>query len=641
MQRKLLEQGRIGSLEIKNRLIMAPMGTNLCNKDGFITPEARDFYEERARGGVGLIIFESTCVDYPRGRALPLQPSIDGDKYISGLAHLAEVVKSSGSRVAIQLTHAGHCAREEINGIQPVGPSAIRRPGASYEVPRELTIAEIHNTIDKFASAVLRAKQAGFDGVEIQGAHRYLINQFLSSAWNKRIDIYGGDIINRARFLSEIISAIREQVGRTFPVWCRLNAIEYGIKNGTNIKEAKAVARMAQEVGADAISVSCYGMGRYFMANMPSTPGSIVPLAGKIKKDVSVPVIAAGMINPEIGERVIHDGMIDFVVMGRTLIADPEVPNKIALDKCDEIKPCISCYNCIASLDSSDKPIITCAVNAAVGRERRYKIRKAAHPKRVAVIGGGAAGMEVARVAALRGHKVVLYEKEPQLGGQLILAAIPPGKSRIRALNRYLSSQLEKTGVRVNLGKEINKASFFDVVSDVVVIATGSSANKPNILDIDRSNVLSAADVLSDEVNVGSKVVVIGGNMVGCETAEFLAERGCQVTIIEISSRMATGVNPLARHLLLNRLREKNASMFTGVREERITDGGVIFTTKEQERKVIEADNIVLATGSKPNAGLFKAIDGRVPEIYLIGDCVEPRDIKAAIEEGYCVALAL
>ncbi len=638
---KLFQPGRIGEMTLKNRIAMPPMGTNLASEDGQVTDRLLDYYEARARVGPGLVIVEATCIDAPVGRAVAYQLTIDDDRCLPGLSRLAEAIKRHGARAAIQLHHAGIDAKPAVTGQQAVGPSAVHMPTPGHEVARELSLNEIANLVDLFARAALRAKGAGFDAVEIHAAHSYLVAQFISAAWNKRQDIYGGELRDRARFLIEIIGAIKEAAGGDFPVWPRINAIEYDLEDGLSMEEGRQLARLIQEAGADAVHVSCFGWGLSALALLPEAAGALLPLAREVKRDTSLPVIAVGRIPPGLAERALEEGWADFMASGRALLADPEYVAKLAQGRLGDITPCIACYHCVDAVVFRNRAI-TCTVNAALGREGEYRITPAARPKRVLVVGGGPAGMEAARVAALRGHQVTLYEKGSKLGGQLNLAVVPPTKrERLEPFAHYLITQIEKLNIEVRLGKEVTAALVERLKPDAVVLACGINDFVPEIPGIDRANVLSYQDVLSGKAAVGSKVAVIGGELVGCETADFLAEQGKQVTMMRRGRRMATRVVLMALPGLLDRLHSKGVTMLTEVSYQEINDRGVVLTTREGERRTIEADTVVLAAGARPKDELYRALEGKVEELYLIGDAVEPRGILDAVADGARVGRAL
>jgi NADPH-dependent 2,4-dienoyl-CoA reductase/sulfur reductase-like enzyme len=524
--------------------------------------------------------------------------------------------------------------------LQPVAPSPVEYFG--QKVTRELSIDEIDNIIHHFVKGALRAKEAGFDGVEVHAAHSYLLAHFLSPAFNRRRDKYGRNTKNRTRILLEIINSVRKAVGQDFPVWCRINGMEYGLEFGLTISEAKEIAQMAETAGSDAIHVSAFGYGSYFgynRAGMGQPEGNLANLAAEIKKTVKVPVIAVGRINLYLGAKLIRESKADLIAIGRDQIADPHLINKASAGRFSDIRPCISCNVCVDDLTSLDVSL-HCSVNACVGRERDYKITTVKNTKKVLVIGGGPGGMEAAIVAALRGHQVILYERQLQLGGKLILAVKPPHKEEIQPFINYLISQVNKLGIKVELGKEADMTSIKHVHPDCIVLAAGGIPIIPQIPGIDCHNVVFAEDVLSGAI-VGQKVIIIGGGLVGCETAEYLVTKGKTVTIIEMLDEIATGVGLSFKIGLINMLAAGGVSMLTGATCQKITETGVVIINKEGEIQTIGADNIVLAIGAKPNNGLMKSIKELAPEIYMIGDCVKPRRILEAISDGHRIGLLI
>lgn len=637
---RLFQPFRLGQLELRNRIVMPPMATRFSSEDGFVTEQLRDYYAARARGGVGLVIVEASCVDAPAGKGWQSQLMIDDDRFVPGLAELVHVVKEQGAKIAIQLHHAGSETMSSITGVHPVAPSPIPRP--DREVPRELTTEEVSELVLRFATAAQRAQSAGFDGVEIHGAHGYLVAQFLSSFFNKRSDVYGGGIKGRARFLSDIIQKTKELVGKEYPVWCRMNGREFGAQAGLSSEEAQEVARMVQNAGADAINVSvmAYGVSPRTAPPMAQPPGNLVRFAEAIKSVVAIPVIAVGRMDAATAQTVIEEGRADLIAVGRALIADPELPNKAASGRLDDIRPCLGCQTCLDCITAWDEPV-RCVVNPAVGKERECAVQRADSPKKVFVVGGGPAGMEAARVSALRGHNVVLYDRGETLGGQLLLASIPPYKEVLETFANYQRTQLSRVGVKVVLGQEVRAAFVEEAKPDAVILATGMRLLVPQIPGVDRSNVVSALDVLAGKVEVGNRIAVIGAEVVGCETAEFLADKGKKVTLMRRGEGMATKLNPTSREHLIARLEAKGVTMLTGVQYQEITDQGVIITTRQGESQTVEGDTVVLAAGSLPDTELYEALKGKIPELHLVGDCVEPRNIMSAVADGYFAALKI
>ncbi len=649
--RKLFEPGWIGQMELRNRIVMPPIGTNLACEDGSVSQRTKDYYEARAKGGAGLVIVEASSVEHSLGQpsTLARQLLIDDDRFIPGLSELAQVIHKHGAKAAIQIHHGGREGMPTQSHLQPVAPSPIAPapvPGIQWggRLPRELTIEETQELVNRFAQAAERAKKAGFDGVEIHGAHGYLLAQFLSAYSNKRMDKYGGDLKNRARFLLEIISSVKEAVGQTYPVWCRINGREFGLEGGITSDEGQQVARLAQDAGCDAIHVSGYGTGGTRHIPPIGYPvGYFSRLAEGIKEVVEIPVIAVGRITPEFGENLLQQGKADFIAIGRALIADPDLPNKVASGEFEEIRPCLSCNACLDSIHGFHSPdrSLRCTVNAIVGKEREFATYPVERPKKVLIIGGGPAGLEAAGAAALRGHHVVLFEKESDLGGQLHVASLPPYKQSIQSLKTYLARQVEKLGVRIELGKKANVGDVQELNPDVIILATGASPIVPEIPGIKRNNVVFFHDVLMSKVPVGESVIVIGGELVGCETGEFLAEKGKKVTITRRGLEMAADMALAERDLQLARLNSKEVTMLAGVKYGEVVDEGLSIITREGEKRTIEADTIVLAAGARPNIELLEALKDKGYVTHLVGDCIEPRRIMEAVYEGFEVGRAI
>jgi len=636
--RKLFEPAAIGQMQLKNRILLPPLFTGYGTDEGYVSQRLIDYHQARARGGAGLIIVEITA-PYARGRAYVTQLLISDDKCLPSLKKLVDIVHESGAKIAVQLHHAGIQINAEQTGNQPAGPSPV--PLLGGEPPHELTVEEIEEITRAFAHGAKRAREAGFDGVEVHGAHQYLLSSFLSSATNKRQDRYGGTLENRARFLVEVIQAIRETAGADFPVWTRLSAQEYGVENGITIEETKQVVPMLIAAGTQAIHVSAFGIRSYVMkAPSPDERGWILPLAGEVKKISTVPVIAAGRMDAELGEQILEEGKADLIAIGRRLVADPELPNKAAEGRSEDINPCIGCMECLERRFFAREDTV-CAINPAMGKEKECELQPAVRIKKVVVVGGGPAGIEAASVAAQRGHQVILFEKESRLGGQLGVASKAPYKEDIVPYIDYLAGKAKKTGIDVRLNTEATEGLVTAEKPDAVVIAAGGVLVKPDIPGIAGQKVVTAVDVLAGREDVGQTVVVIGGGMVGCEVGHFLAEKGKSVTIVEAVKRIAADMLPMVRRRRMDGLREKEVTMLTSTSCEEIKEGGVAVTTAEGSKQDIPADSVVLAVGFKPNDALCQALQGKVPEIHCIGDSSQVRQIMGATSDGFRVGNSL
>ena len=636
---KLFQPVNIGKMELKNRLVVPPMGSGFSAPDGTVTDRLIEYHEARARGGFGLIIVEVTAID-PLGKGTPIQLGIWDDKFMPGLGRLVDRIHAAGAKIAIQLHHAGRETFSlSLGGQQAVAPSPFPDP-IIREVPRELTVEEIKSLVEAYAQGARRAKESGFDAVELHGAHGYLIAQFMSAYANKRTDEYGGDLEGFLRFPLDIVHRARELVGPDYPILFRISGDE-AVPEGRTIDESVVVAKRLVEAGVDALHVS---VGVYESSYLTSAPPAMEPgfnaaAAATIKRNVSVPVIAVGrVVDPAVAEDIISSGKADLVAIGRASLADPEFAVKAAEGRDEDIVKCLSCNEgCIDAL--MIKPPITCTQNPALGREAEYASAGTANAKKVVVAGGGPAGLEAARTAALWGHKVILYEKRDSLGGQALLAAIPPTKEVWLEVVRCRVKDLQRLGVEIRLGSELTPEVVRQLSPDVVIVATGSAPLLPDIPGTERDNVATAQDVLSG-AQVGATVVVIGGGLVGCETADYLAQQGKDVTIVEMLRHTARDISPGARYFLRRRLRERNVKILTSTPVKAITDVGVVVSSDGEERTLEPVDTVVLATGAR-SVNDLEAVKELVPEVYVIGDASSPGKMLQAVQQAAEVARGL
>jgi 2,4-dienoyl-CoA reductase (NADPH2) len=687
----LTRPGYIGRVKTRNRMIKTAAGTFFPSgdKEEPMNDKVKWFYESIARGGIGLLIVESPIIDYPIGARRKNRLRIDGDKYIDGLRELTEIIHKYGCPTFMQMNHDGPW---QMKGFDPPGGSTYKPVAASpvsinsetdlhNDVPRELTIPEIEEIISKFASAAVRAQKAGFDGVDINASSSHLLHNFLSPFWNKRQDIYGGTLENSARFLVSIIKEIKSRLGKDFPVSVTINGIEIGRIIGfedsqcLTADDAKGIARMVQAAGADAIMVRSLWLGKHISCFLPDTifypelpecsapyskkfdwsrwgAGAQVPLAASIKKVVSIPVIAVGRLDADLGEKVLREGKADFIGMTRRILADPDYPNKVAEGRLDDIAPCTACNTC---LEENRR----CRINAAHGSDEQYLIKPAEKKKKVLVVGGGPAGMEAARVLALRGHEVTLYEKTHKLGGMLPLASMVRELEiqDMMVLPRYLETQITKLGVNVRLGQDFDASFIERDKPDVVILATGGIHEVPDIPGINKSIVTDSAD-LQRKLNVylklmkpntlrwltkywmpiGKRVVIIGVGKQGLELGVFLVKRHRKVTIVDTVEPFAGIRKSLMDKLLLSWFSKKEVPLITSVRSLEITNQGLNLVTKEGDKLTIEADSIIPTLPLKSNTALLKSLEGKVPEIYAVGDCYQAGLIADAIGSSWRIA---
>jgi 2,4-dienoyl-CoA reductase-like NADH-dependent reductase (Old Yellow Enzyme family)/thioredoxin reductase len=643
----LFSEGQIGNIEIKNRIVMLPMARQFQGFNGEVTQKTIDYYAERAKGGVGLIILGSTRV-FPPGHQFytPASLNIGDDRYIPGHCDLVQAIHAHGAKVAIQF---GHIGGQTVH--QSVAASDVQQffcDGTAYCKPRPITRDEIYDMFEWFGQGALKAKTAGYDMIEIHAAHGYLLSGFLSPKLNLRTDEFGGSLENRASIIVKLIQQIKRMVGDDFPVGVRISADDF-VEGSIDLGESPRVARILEEAGADVISVSAGSHEAQHLANdiMRMDEDFKRPLFEAVKKELDIPIIVGGGYrNPDRADKIVADGVADFLGMARSFLADPDWPQKAREGRVEDIRRCVSCGECLYQRGGKFTWPHGCSVNAVFAREREWtKLEPASQKKKVMVIGGGPAGMEAARIASLRGHEVTLYDRGKELGGQLLLAAAPPGKRRLLWIREYLATQLEKQGVKVNLGVDVTPEMIGRERPDAVVLATGATPKEPDFIDTSDQRVVSSWDILGGQIEpVAQKVVVIGGNMLGCEVAEFMADQGNLVSVIKMrpGAEMAEDCEPTNRRGLLDSLQECRVSLLSGFKVEGLTGDGVKVVQRDSgEERTLEAETIVLALGGTPERSLLDDLKKEEIEFHPIGDCRQPNNIRQAIYEGALVGRQL
>ena len=634
----LFTPGKIGSLTLKNRILKAPQSSGMSNKDGTVSERLVRYYRQQAAGGAGLIVVEYAYVDDIGAKSAHCHLGISSNEHIPGLAWLAENIREQGAVPGIQIEH---CGRQKFLGTQPIcAPSAIPWPRlwdqyGVQAVPHVLTVEEIQDIVHAFGDAALRAKQAGFELVEIHGAHGYLLTNFFSPTTNHRTDLYGGSLENRMRIYVEIVRDVRKKVGPDFPVTIRLSGTDYE-PDGFPIEDTIELAKTLEKEGIDAFHIS--GGDHHTMIHQVS-PMAInvchnVWAAEAIKKVVHVPVIASGSITlPEYAEEILASGKGDFVGLGRPLWADPQWPLKAMEDRPEDIRPCIRCNEGCLERTFFNFKAITCAVNPTVSREGELDITPAAKPRKIAVVGGGPAGMEAARVCKLRGHEVTLFE-EKELGGLLHEASVPEFKADIRPLCKYLITQIEKLGIPV----EHKKATAADLAGyDAVICATGSRPILPTVPGVDKPGVMDALEVLNGVRKPEGKIAVIGGGLVGTETALHLAEQGLHTTLVEMLPKIMNGVAVTDQLAYAERIARTDMEVCTGTRLVSVGDGE-ITVCDHTGAHTLPADSVIIAIGLQAQDGLYADLCAAGKEAYLVGDAVRPGKIFDAFHTAYRVA---
>ncbi|MBU3074817.1 FAD-dependent oxidoreductase [Clostridium estertheticum] len=634
---------KIGPMEIRNRLVVPAMGTNLAEHNGEAGEKLICYYRERAKGGFGLIITECAAVS-KEGRSLINECGMWEDSLVQSYKKLTDAVHEEGAKIAVQLRHCGReTERKYTDGEEVFAPSPVPCP-ACQTMPHEMTTEEVYQMVTTFGDAALRAKKSGFDAVELHASHGYLIAQFLSGHANKRTDEFGGTLYNRMRFLRLILREVKSKVGSGFPVIVRISGTEM-ITGGREIQETKAVCQMCEEEGVDAIhvSISTYGSLAYCIGSTYLEPGYETSAAEAIKKAVSIPVITVGRFtDPEMAETLIRDGSADMVAFGRQSIADPHFVNKVLSRRQEDIIPCIGCgQGCIMHLFSDDP--ISCVVNPNNGTEEEYISNRTESPKHVLIAGGGPGGLQAAWILAARGHKVDLVEKENYLGGAFLPASYPPAKSSITKMIGYYIRQCEKYGVNITLNTELTGEKVKEVNPDTLIIATGSKNLLPKIKGINHPDFMNPCDVLLGKVVTGHKVLVAGGGLIGAETADFLAEQGREVTIVEMKPEIGADMDPYAKPMLLQELKNHEVTMLKNAVIQEFLSDGVTYKYANQDNTDVKIlggfDSVVLAMGTTAYNPFGDSLKDVVKEVYVIGDAQKAGKVYAATHEAADVAM--
>lgn len=691
----LLSPGQIGTMTVRNRLIVSAMGVVLSEADGHCSERLMAYHEEQAKGGVGLIVTGVTSVAWPTGAVQPNQTAISDDRFLPGLTQLVERVHRHGAKIAAQLHHGGLNAYFSAGEFDvpiwgPAYPSNQTGDFASYFLPAEMAAFapksipkikvldqdDINTVIAQFAAAAGRAKRAGFDAVEIHAAHGYLLSSFISPKTNTRTDDYGGPIENRLRLLKQVIVAIKAEVGEDFPVWCKLDSWEVGREGGITLEDAVEAARQVEAAGANAITVSSYhnsAVGRLHSAsNIPHEPNTNIPAARAIKAAVTVPVIASGRVELEDANAHIAGGQYDFLAMGRKLLADPDLPIKLTEGRADQIRPCVYCYTCVSAVYVTEP--VRCAINPRTGSEALCPARTSGVQKSYVVIGGGPGGMEAACQLSEQGHDVTLFEASNQLGGTLRFASLAyPANERF--LN-WLKARIARSTVKVRLGHRLAVEDLAALKPEAVIVATGGRRDLPLISGHDLPHVFSGDDMrnlmlgqsspdlrrktsgltrlatrigaatgLTNDLGfvrkvshtwmpLGRKVVIIGGELVGIELAEFLHERGRDVTVIEPSPHLGKGLMLLRRARILSELKEHGVAMHKGAQDLSITASEVRFTDASGQEQSVPADQVIVAMGATGDTALADQIAAKGYAVHVVGDANGIGYIEGAVHSA-------
>lgn len=655
--KRMLSPINIGKVQIKNRLVSSPTTANYASQDGIVTEQLLKFYDQKGASGVGLVVVEGSYISQ-EGKGYKYQIGIDRDETVAGLGRLAGAIKKHGCKAFMQLQHCGRRSKIKLTGLQPIGASPVAY-NSEADTPKEMTRDEIEETISKFAQAAKRAQMAGFDGIDIHSAHGYLPANFLSPMANFRTDEWGGSIENRSRYIVEVVKAIKKAVGKDFPVTVKISVDEYQ-KNGLTLKDSIEVVKYLEMAGTDAIQASAGAPGdnnlwslespHTFMRTLPlgTSQGCLVYLAEELKKNTKLPVVALGRINtPELAEEIISKGKADFVALGRPLVADPQWANKVIEGKSDSIRFCIGCnQGCYTKILKQEK--ICCAINAEIGLtdEQLIDLSPASDKKKILIVGGGVSGMECARLCSMKGHEVTLLERAEKLGGQVNIASVPPDRDELQLIVKYLERELSQLKVDIRMNTEITANLLKEIMPDVLVCATGAHPRELNQVDFKDMQVLYANDVLAGQKFGAQNVLIVGAGLVGCETADYLAQKGIKVSLAEMMGDIALDALPEERQFFKRKFERFGVKIFTNSQMAGVGDGTVNLV-KEDETHSVKADAVIISIGSlatlpqvldlSSRPSQIKSDDKEVKVLY-IGDCIRPRRVIDAVHSAYDAA---
>ena len=632
---------QIGNVTVPNRFVVPPMGNNFANTDGTLSERSKAYYQERAKGGFGLITIESTVV-YKEAKGGPRKPCLFSDDTVESFKEVADACHEYGAKVSIQLQHAGPEGNSKLTGY-PLKAASAMPAACGREVPEAVSNEEIYRIIECYGDAARRAQQAGIDMVEVHCAHGYLVSTFISERTNHRTDEFGGCFENRMRLPRLIIENIRKKTGGNLPILCRINATD-DVEGGQSVQDASAVAAyLEEECGVDALNITraVHLRDEFMWAPGVTHGGFNADLVSEIKRAVTVPVIAVGRFTePQYAELLVKQGRADLIAFGRQSIADPELPNKARTGHLEEMMPCIGCLlGCVPNMFAG-KPV-SCAVNPCVGREA--EITPAEVSKKVVVVGGGPAGLYAATLCAKKGHNVTLLEKGAELGGSFRIASFPTGKGQLSSAIRAMIVRCEKAGVDIRLNTEADADTLKELHADAIILATGSTPLILPIPGLNESGYVTAQDMLLGKAEVGKKALVVGGGMVGCEAAEYLAERGHEVAIIEMKDVIAADVVPENRRYMFENFARNHVQLQPGAKVGQFYTDGVDYTMADGTSGSLRGfDSVVLAMGTRKYDPLSEAAASAAKEVVVIGEALQsPGNAVVVTKDAFEAAKAI